>query len=83
MRIIMRIVAVATSAVFIHMDAQRPMFSPLSASAHIVAAIAAAEHASMQPCIIVISMFMPVIEGIGMAFIMSVIMLIAVRPLRR
>lgn len=74
----MRIVAVATSAVLMHSDAQRPMPSPPSASAHIVAAIAAAEHASTHSCII--GMSMPVVPDIGMAFIMSAIMLIAARP---
>src|SRR3954454_18659421 len=78
----MRIVVVATSAVFMHMDAHRPMPSPPSASAHIVAAIEAAEHASMQPCIIDMSMpDMPAVSGIDMDFIMSAIMLIAARPL--
>src|SRR5215218_91047 len=74
----MRIIAAATSAVFMHMDAHRPMLSPASASAHIVAAIDAAEHASMHCCII--GMSMPVMPGIGMDFIMSAIMLIAARP---
>jgi hypothetical protein len=55
------------------------MFSAPSASAHIVAAIDAAEQASMQPCII--DMSMPDIVGIGMDFIMSAIMLIVVPPL--
>ena len=73
----MRIIAAATSAVFMHMDAHRPMLSPASASAHIVAAIDAAEHASMHCCII--GMSMPVMPGIGMDFIMSAIMLIAGR----
>ena len=54
------------------------MPSPPSASAHMVAAIAAAEHASMQSCIIGISM--PVIPAIGMDFIMSAIMLIVGHP---
>src|SRR6218665_1711093 len=67
---------------FMHMDAHRPMPSPPSASAHIVAAIAAAEHASTQPCIIDMSMpDMPAVPGIDMDFIMSAIMLIAARPL--
>jgi len=71
----MRIIVMATSAVLMHIDAHRPMLSPASASAHIVAAIDAAEHASMHPCII--DMSMPVISDIGMVFIMSAIMLIA------
>src|SRR4051794_32738455 len=73
----MRIIAVATSAVFMHMDAHRPMPSPPSASAHIVAAIDAAEHASTQSCII--GMLIPVVPAAGMDFIMSAIMLIAGR----
>jgi hypothetical protein len=55
------------------------MFSAPSASAHIVAAIEAAEHASIHPCII--DMSMPVIVGIDIDFIMSAIMLIVVPPL--
>ncbi len=77
-RIIIRIVAVATSAVFMHIEAHRAMPSPLSASAHIVAAIDAAEHASMHCCRIGRSM--PAVAGIGMDLIMSAIMLIAARP---
>jgi hypothetical protein len=72
-RIIIRIVAVATSAMFMHIDAQRPMPSPASASAHIVAAIAAAEHASMHSMLMAMSM--PFISGIDIDFIMSAIML--------
>ncbi|GIG21094.1 hypothetical protein Cch01nite_18180 [Cellulomonas chitinilytica] len=71
----MRIIAVATSAQFMHIDAQRPMLSPASASAHIVAAIDAAEHASTHCCIIVMSM--PVVSGMVIDPIMSAIMLIA------
>ncbi|HEY3436184.1 MAG TPA: hypothetical protein VGK35_00735 [Actinotalea sp.] len=73
----MRIIVIDMSAVLMHMDAHRPMPSPPSASAHIVAAIEAAEHASMHRCIIAMSM--PVVPAIGMAFIMSAIMLIAAR----
>jgi len=73
-RIIMRVVAIATSAMFMHIDAQRPMPSPALASAHIVAAISAAEQASMHFCIMSISMPM---FFIGMDFIMSIIMLMA------
>ncbi|WP_456825961.1 hypothetical protein [Cellulomonas sp. P5_E12] len=54
------------------------MPSPPSASAHIVAAIEAAEHASMHSCII--GIVMPVVP-IGMDFIMSAIMLMVDLPL--
>jgi hypothetical protein len=72
-RIIMRIIVVATSAMFMHIDEHFAMSIPMSLSAHMVAAIAAAEHVSMHSCIIVMSM--PIILSIGMDFIMSIIML--------
>jgi hypothetical protein len=75
----MRIIAVATSHMFMHIDAQRPMLSPASASAHIVAAIDAAEHASTHCCIIAMSI--PVVSGMVIEPIMSAIMLIAANRL--
>lgn len=52
------------------------MSSPVQASAHIVAAIAVAEHASMHSCIM--SMSMPIIASWGMDFIMSIIIAMVV-----
>src|SRR4051794_28319183 len=69
----------ATSDMLMHIEAQRPMLSPASASAHIVAAIDAAEHASTHCCIAVMSM--PIDSGTVMEPIMSAIMLIAARYL--
>jgi hypothetical protein len=71
-RIIIRIIVMATSAVFMHIEEQRIIMSPDAASAHIVAAISAAEQASMHSCIIAISM---PISFFGMVCIMSIIML--------
>jgi hypothetical protein len=58
---------------FAHIAQQRAIPSPLSASAHMVAAWAAAEQDSMHDCIIVMSISIAVI--FGMAFIMSVIIM--------
>jgi hypothetical protein len=71
-RIIIRIIVMATSAVFMHIEEQRIIMSPDAASAHIVAAISAAEQASMHSCIAAISM---PISFFGMVCIMSIIML--------
>ena len=77
-RSIIRIIVMETSAVFMHMDAHFIM-SPAQASAHIVAAISAAEQASMHSCIM--SMSMPM-SFFGMDCIMSIIMLTGVLAFR-
>ncbi|WP_344779130.1 hypothetical protein [Microbacterium marinilacus] len=59
-----------------HIAAHVAMSSPASASAHIVAVMLTAEHASMHSCIIGISM--PVDDAFGIALIMSIIVLIPV-----
>lgn len=76
-RIIIRIMAIDMSAVFMHIDAHVIM-SPAQASAHIVAAISAAEQASMHSCIIAMSMPM---SFFGMVCITFIIMLTGVLAL--
>ena len=74
----MRIMVVATSAMFMHIDAQRPIPAAMSASAHMVAAIATASQASMQSCIDIMSM--PMVElGID-PIILLIIIVSTVRP---
>ncbi|GAA1519255.1 hypothetical protein GCM10009761_22090 [Agromyces terreus] len=77
-RSIIRIMASHTSAQFEHIDAQRPMPSAASASAHITQACMHAERASRHSCIIIGSMPSIGISDDDMApFIMSIVMFIA------
>ncbi|GAA1847613.1 hypothetical protein GCM10009750_37570 [Agromyces salentinus] len=65
------------SAQFAHMDAQRPMPSAASASAHMMHACMHAESASMHSCIIIGSMPLIGISDDDIApFIMSIVMFI-------
>src|SRR5215216_1130393 len=87
----MCIMVVATSAMLAHIAAHLPMPLAPQASAHIVEAWAAAEHASMHDCIMVMSMPIVMPEPMsviaGMAFIMSLIIMstgeISLLPLTR
>ena len=73
-RIIMRIMVVATSAMLVHIDAQRPMPAAMSASAHMVAAIATASQASMHSCMDAMSM--PMVE-LGIESIILLIIIVS------
>ena len=55
-RIIMRIIVLQTSAQSVHIDAHLIMPSAIALSAHMVHACSQAEHASMQRCIVIMSM---------------------------